>query len=143
MPAGYSRTPLAKKLGVKDGHAVALVGAPDGWQIEELEPGVKLRRDLRGNPDVVIAFVRSRAELRQRSSRLRRALSAGASLWLVWPRKAGGHVSDVTEQSLRDKLLPTGLVDIKVAALDNDWSGLLFVWRRAHRASMAEQRPKR
>ncbi len=143
VPAGYSAAPLAKKLGVKDGQAVALVGAPETWRIPELEPGVKLRRDLRGNPDVVIAFVRSRSELRQRSSRLLKALGAEASLWLAWPRKAGGHVSDVTEQSLRDELLPAGLVDIKVAALDDDWSGLKFVWRREHRASIVQQRSKR
>lgn len=143
MPAGYSGTPLAKKLGVKDGHAVALVGAPERWRLPELDLGVKLRRDLRGKPDVVIAFVRSRSELRQQSSRLVKALNADASLWVVWPRKAGGHVSDVTEQSLRDELLPTGLVDTKVAALDDDWSGLRFVWRREHRASMVQQRAKR
>lgn len=143
MRAGYSQAPLAKKLGVKGGHLVALVGAPQTWRIPELEPSVKLRRDLRGKPHVVIAFVRSRSDLRQWSSRLLKALGPDASLWLVWPRKAGGHVSDVTEQLLRDELLPTGLVDTKVAALDHDWSGLRFVWRREHRASMVQQRPKR
>lgn len=137
MPAGYSGTPLAKKLGLKDGHTVVLAGAPEKWAIPELHPGVKIRRDLRGNADVVIAFVRSRSELREKAPRLVRAIAPDASLWLVWPRKAGGHVSDVTEQSLRDELLATGLVDTKVAALDDDWSGLRFVWRRDRRPSTA------
>ena len=140
MPAGYSGTPLVKKLGLKQAHAVALVGAPETWSIPDMEPGVTVRRDLRGNPEVVIAFVRSRAELRRRAPRLVKALSASGSRWMVWPRKAGGHVSDVTEQSLRDELLPNGLVDTKVAALDADWSGLRFVWRRERRASISPQR---
>ncbi len=143
MPAGYSGTPLAKKLGVKDGHAVALVGAPEAWEIPDLQPGVRLRRQVGTDPDVIIAFVRSRADLTQRSPRLVEALGPDASLWVAWPRKAGGHVSDVTEQSLRDELLPTGLVDTKVAALDADWSGLRFVWRREHRPSKARPGAKR
>lgn len=143
MPAGYSAAPLARKLGVRDGHAVALVGAPPAWSIPELEPGVRVRRGLRGRADVVIAFVRSRAELEKASARLVGAVPPDGSLWLVWPRKAGGHVSDVTEQSLRDELLPTGLVDTKVAALDDDWSGLRFVWRRERRPSVAGRPARR
>lgn len=135
MTAGYSGTPLARKLGVKPGHVVALVDAPEGWSIPDLDPHVELRRDLRRRPDLVIAFVRSQAELRRRAPRLVTAVAPEASLWVVWPRKAGGHVSDVNEQSLRDQFLPTGLVDNKVAAMDDDWSGLRFVWRREHRAS--------
>ncbi len=92
-----------------------------------------MRRDLGGAPDVVIAFVRSRSELRTNKAGLLEALGAQGALWVAWPRKAGGHVSDVTEQSLRDELLPAGLVDTKVAALDDDWSGLRFVWRRERR----------
>ena len=143
MPAGYSATPLARKLGIKEGHTVALLDAPEAWCIPALEAGVTVRRDLRGRVDVTIAFVRSHGDLTRRSPRLVNALSAQGSLWLVWPRKAGGHVSDVTEQSLRDALLPTGLVDTKVAALDDDWSGLRFVWRREHRPGLAARRPGR
>ncbi len=138
MPSGYSGTPLARKLGVKAGHVVALVGEPDQWSIPDLEPGVTVRSGLRGTADVIVAFVRSRAELRRRVPRLVEAVGPEGSLWLAWPRKAGGHVSDVTEQSLRDELLPTGLVDTKVAALDDDWSGLRFVWRKELRASVAQ-----
>lgn len=138
MSAGYSGTPLRKKLGLKHGHVVALLGAPSDWSIPGLEPEVEIRRDLRHRPDVVIAFVRSRRDLGQQAPRLVSAVGAEGSLWIVWPRKAGGHMSDVTEQSLRDELLPTGLVDNKVAALDEDWSGLRFVWRRERRASIAQ-----
>ena len=128
---------------MKDGHTVSLLDAPAMWCIPGLDSGVCVRRDLRGHPDVVIAFVRSRAELRDRSPRLLRALQAEGSLWVVWPRKAGGHVSDVTEQSLRDELLPTGVVDTKVAALDDDWSGLRFVWRREHRPALGRRSVRR
>lgn len=133
MAAGSSGTPLAKKLGVKAGHVVALVGAPEGWSIPDLEASVDVRTDLRRKVDVVVAFVRSRKELATKAPRLVQAVRADSALWVVWPRKSGGHVSDVTEQSLRDQLLPVGLVDTKVAALDDDWSGLRFVWRREHR----------
>jgi len=143
MPAGYSATPLATKLGLKPGHVVTLLDAPEGWSIPDLEPTVEVRRDLRRRADVVIAFIRSLAELHRQAPRLVKALTAEASLWVVWPRKAGGHVSDVTEQSLRDELLPTGLVDNKVAALDDDWSGLRFVWRKERRAAMGRPVTKR
>ena len=133
VPAGYSGTPLVRKLGIRDGHVVALLDRPDGWAIPDLGPEVTTRHDLRARSDVVIAFVRSKGDLERRAGRLVRALHADAALWVVWPRKAGGHVSDVTEQSLRDALLPAGLVDTKVAALDDDWSGLRFVWRRERR----------
>ena len=136
MSTGYSGTPLAKKLGVKHGHVLALMGAPEAWSIPGLEPEVKLRRDLRRKPDIVITFVRSLSDLRRQAHRLVTAVPAEGSLWVAWPRRAGGYESDVTEQSLRDELLPTGLVDNKVAALDEDWSGLRFLWGRELRASM-------
>ena len=94
-----------------------------------------MRRDLRKQPDVVLAFVRSLTDLRRQRQRLVRSLRAQGSLWLVWPRKAGGHVTDISEQALREEFLPTGLVDNKVAALDNDWSALRFVWRLEHRTA--------
>lgn len=118
---------------------MALLGAPATWCITGLGPEVTVRRRIGPQPDVVIAFVQSLSELRRRSQGLVKTLGPQASLWLVWPRKAGGHVSDITEQSLRDELLPTGLVDTKVAALDDDWSGLRFVWRRECRPSWRTQ----
>jgi hypothetical protein len=131
--AGYSGTPLAKKLAIKEGHVLALLGAPAGWAVPDLPDAVEVRTDLRRAPDTTIAFVRSRGELNRQAPRLVKATGPTAGLWIAWPRKAGGHVSDMTEQSLRDTFLPTGLVDVKVAAIDDDWSGLRFVWRKDRR----------
>ena len=134
--AGYSNTPLSRKLGIREGHVVALLGAPSGWSIRELPPGVTLRGSARGTADVIVAFFRARAQLRRRLPALERALRADGGLWIAWPRKAAGHESDITENALRTIILPTGLVDVKVAALDENWSGLRFVWRKELRAAL-------
>ena len=120
MTAGYSGTPLARKLGIKEGTTLALVGAPEGWSVPDVPPGVALRTALRGRFDAGVVFVRSAAELRRRAEAIARATADEAAVWIAWPRKAGGHDSDVTENLLRKLLLPTGLVDVKVAAIDDD-----------------------
>ena len=130
MTAGYSGTPPAKKLGIKEGATLVLAGAPEGWTVPGLPGAVGVRTSLRGRFDVAVVFVRSAAELRRRAEPVARATADEASVWIAWPRKAGGHVSDVTEDLLREVLLPTGLVDVKVAAIDEDWSGLKFVRRK-------------
>jgi hypothetical protein len=122
---------MAKKLAIKEGHVLALLDAPAGWAVPDLPDAVEVRTDLRRAPDTTIAFVRSQTELARQAPRLVKATRPTAGLWIAWPRKAGGHVSDMSEQSLRDTFLPTGLVDVKVAAIDDDWSGLRFVWRKA------------
>jgi len=137
VAAGYSGTSLAKKLGVKPGMAVAVLDAPADWSIPELPADVQTKRARRSSSavkdvDVVIAFCRSRADV-VATRALVTVLGASSALWVAWPRKAAGHMSDVTENLLRELLLPTGLVDVKVAALDNDWSGLKFVWRKENR----------
>ncbi len=131
--AGYSGTPMAKKLGLRPGHVVALLDAPTGWEIADLPEGVHPRTDLRGRAHVVVAFFRELAALRRSVGRLDRAVRGDTALWVLWPRRAGGHDSDITENDLRDLFLPTGLVDVKVAAVDQDWSGLKLVRRRALR----------
>lgn len=128
--AGYSGTPLPKKLGIKPGAVVVVAGSPDGWTIDGLPGDVTSRTSLRGRFDVAVVFVRSAAELRRRAAAVAKATPDEAAVWIAWPRKAGGHDSDVTENLLREVLLPTGLVDVKVAALDEDWSGLKFVRRK-------------
>ena len=128
--AGYSGTPLWKKLGLKEGHTLTLVNAPGGWAVPDLPDGVQLG----DGGDVVVAFHRSAAELSSGIEGLGQAIFPAGSLWIAWPRKAGGHDSDITENGIRDVVLPLGLVDVKVAALDNDWSGLKVVWRRERRA---------
>ncbi len=139
MPAGYSGTPLATKLGVASGHAVALLGAPRGWTIEGLPGDVRVVRRRSALPSgprarVVVLFTRTAEEVRRLAPAVAEGLAADASLWVAWPRRAGGHESDVTESLIRETLLPVGVVDVKVAAFDHDWSGLKFVWRKENRA---------
>jgi hypothetical protein len=126
-----SGTPLARKLGIAPGHTVLLLGAPSSWSVPDLPDGVGLRR--RGSfsgADVAVAFLRSMADVAPRLAAAVHYLDAHSALWLAWPRRAGGHTSDITDEGLREMVLPTGLVDVKVAALDDDWSGLRFVWRK-------------
>lgn len=141
MP-GYSSTPLARKLGVKAGGRVLLVDAPPGWLIPDPPPGVSQMqvmppvqpsRDRR--PDVVVAFFREAAELERAVQPLGAAIFPDGMVWIAWPRRAGGHQSDITEDLIRSLALPLGLVDTKVAAIDEDWSGLRLVWRLERRGS--------
>jgi nucleoside-diphosphate-sugar epimerase len=136
---GYSGTPLAKKLQVRPGDVVALVGAPRGWTVPDLPAGARVRRSLGKGAEVVMAFVRRAAELEEVVDMVAAVLGSEDSLWIVWPRRAAGHDSDVTENLLREAVLPTGLVDVKVAAVGEDWSGLRFVWRREVRAGLGDR----
>lgn len=131
--AGYSRRSAADKLGVRASMRLALLDAPKGWALDGLPDSTRVRTDLRGRTDVIVAFVRCRRDLHRAAARCVRSLADDAALWIAWPRRAAGHRSDVTEDVLREVLLPKGLVDVKVAAIDTDWSGLKFVRRRAHR----------
>jgi hypothetical protein len=125
-------TPQARKLGLKPGMRVALDAPPDGWQLTGPPAGL-LPADEDGTADVIVAFFRASAEIVERLPALaRRAFPAGA-VWALWPRRAAGHVSDVTDNGIREAVLPHGLVDVKVAAIDDDWSGLKVVWRTERR----------
>jgi hypothetical protein len=138
--AGYSRTPLAKKLGIKGGSELALFDAPPSWSVPDLPDDVLVTRNAAvprtSTPlaavDVALVFCRNAADVAAVPS-LVPSLAARSALWVAWPRKAAGHTSDVDENLLREVLLPTGVVDVKVAALDVDWSGLKFVWRKENR----------
>ncbi len=131
-----AKTPLWRKLGIKDGHVVALLGEPQGWVIADLPDTVLVRKRALGRLDVAVAFFARRRGLERRLPVLVRAVRADGSLWIAWPRKAAGHASDISENKLRALVLPTGLVDVKVAALDEDWSGLKFVWRTELRSAL-------
>ena len=134
--AGYSGTPLAKKLGIKGGHRLVLVNAPERFVEDELGPlpdGVTVLGSVRKPIDVAVLFVTERADLERRLPALDAALDPAGGLWVAWPRRAGGHRTDITENGIRDHALPLGIVDVKVAAIDDDWSGLRFVWRVANR----------
>lgn len=139
---GYSGTPLAKKLGIKPGHRLRLRHAPPRWDIPGLPDGVHIAPDGPDGPgrpdgprdaDITVAFYRTHADLAAETVTLVHDLADDAMLWIAWPRKAAGHVSDVTENALRDLFLPLGVVDVKVAALGEDWSGLKFVRRKENR----------
>ena len=122
---GYSGTPLAKKLGVREGSRVALLGAPANFTVDDLPEGAIVRRGARGAADLSLWFVRSRAEL-LKGVKAMKPRSAGSGLWIVWAKKASPLFAGVTENDVRDAALAAGMVDFKVCAVDPDWSGLRF-----------------
>ena len=129
MPAGYSGTPLPKKLGIKPGHRVLLLSTPDGFVLGELPEGVKIARAARGKADVIVSFHTERADLARRIPKLRAAMEPAAGLWIAWPKRASKVPTDLTEDVVRELALANALVDNKVAALDETWSGLRLVIR--------------
>lgn len=128
--AGYSTTSLAKKLGIKPDFRVWLDAAPDTWTIPDLPEHVALFNEEIDSPDVIVSFFRERNELHDVIDILAKAIFPDGCLWAAWPRKAGGHMSDISESTIRETALPIGLVDTKVAALDDDWSALKLTWRK-------------
>src|SRR5688572_5624921 len=122
--AGYSGTPLAKKLGIKEGSRLAVLGAPDGFAIDDLPHAVEVRSSARGVSDVIVSFHTSRVDLSRRLPALMRALDVDGGLWISWPKRASSVPTDITEDVVREVALPTGLVDVKVCAVDDTWSGL-------------------
>lgn len=132
-PAGYSGTPLPKKLGIKPGAVVALVGAPPAFVKATLGPlpeRVTLRSDARARFDVGVVFARSKSELARRFESARKAMGEPCALWLAWPKQASGVATDLDGNRVRELGLLAGLVDYKVAAIDETWSGLCFARRR-------------
>jgi hypothetical protein len=130
--AGYSGTPLPKKLGIKPGQRVLLLGAPEGFEADvlgDLPEGVRVGRSARGEADVIVSFHTERADLARRMPVLRKAMVANAGLWIAWPKKASKVPTDLTENAVRELALANVLVDNKVAALDATWSGLRLVIR--------------
>ena len=128
--AGYSDTPLAKKLGIKADHRLAVLDAPEGFTIPALPPGVEARRSARGTFDVILSFQTSRAAMAKRIPVLMRALDVNGGLWITWPKRSSGMATDITEDTIREVALPTGLVDVKVCAVDDTWSGLRLCLRK-------------
>jgi hypothetical protein len=131
----YTSTPLPKKLGIKPESRLALVGAPEGFDrtLGELPERVEVRARARGPLDVIVFFATSTAELRRRFDKLAGALDPAGALWVAWPKRSSGVETDLTENAVRDAALPKGLVDNKVCAIDETWSGLRLVIRRENR----------
>jgi hypothetical protein len=143
--AGYSGRPLWKKLGCRPGGRLLTRLAPRGWTVAELPEGTTAGTLADGEPapaagDVVVAFFGAHAQLAAAIGSLGESIFPDGSLWIAWPRRAGGHDSDIREQDIRDLALPLGLVDVKVAALDQDWSGLRLVWRKERRQAPGAER---
>jgi hypothetical protein len=133
--AGYAGTPLPQKLGIKEGHLVGTIEAPRGFAttLGALPTGARVVENAAAKRDVVIAFVRRRAELEAGLPGWTRAIHPAGALWIAWPKKASGVVTDLVEDTIRDVALPTGLVDNKVCAIDATWSGLRLVVRLERR----------
>ena len=138
MNAGYSGTPLAKKLGIVEGTRFAVRSAPDGFAatLGPLPIGAERLTRVRAPLDVLVAFFTSRAKLVGAWPALTRAAAPGGVVWVAWPKRASGVPTDITENTLREDLLPSGWVDNKVCAIDDTWSGLRFALRK-------ELRPRR
>ena len=132
---GYSGTPQARKLGIAEVCRLALVKAPRGWQLQDPPPTERSTGIT--SADVLIAFATRPADLTALPTWAKRVFPVGA-VWVAWPRKAAGHVSDVTENAIRAAALEIGMVDTKVAAIDEDWSGLKIVWRKENRRLLPE-----
>ncbi len=130
--AGYSGTPLPKKLGIKPGAIVGLLGAPAGFEatLGPLPDGARLRRNPRGRVDLLLWFVGARRDLERRAAAVARRIEHGG-LWICWPKKASGAASDVDGDAVRRAGIAHGLVDHKVCAVDATWSGLRFARRRS------------
>ncbi|HYI32060.1 MAG TPA: DUF3052 domain-containing protein [Glaciibacter sp.] len=131
---GYSGTPLWRKLGLKPDTTAQLLHAPDGWMVQDAPLTVRWLPESSDAPaTLIVSFYREPrmflTELETLAGRIRPA----GMMWVAWPRKSTGHTSDMTENLIRDTAIDIGLVDVKVAALDEAWSGLKLVWRLEHR----------
>ena len=130
--AGYSGTPLPRKLGIKPDTVVALLGAPEGFEaaLHALPENVRFKRSARGPANLILLFVKSRAEMKRRFPAAAHCLAAGGGLWIAWPKKASGVATDLTQAVVRSFGLGSDFVDYKICAIDETWSGLLFARRK-------------
>lgn len=129
---GYSGTPLAKKLGIKEGCCVVSIHAPDDYcqWLAPIPPGVQFGADVTETTDIVHLFTAQRSVLEAELVRLRNAIRSNSAVWVSWPKKASKVPTDVTEGTIREVCLPLGWVDIKVCAVSEVWSGLKLVIRK-------------
>ncbi len=143
MPTGYSGTPLAKKLGLKPGQRVWFADMPDNVRAE-IDPkaiGLTLLDTAEPGLGAAHIFVTTRADLERHVALLRERLAPDGMLWVSWPKKASKVPTDITEDTIRAVALPTGLVDVKICAVDEIWSGLKLVVRKALRTPI-DARPR-
>jgi hypothetical protein len=136
--AGYSGTPLPKKLGIKNGSRIALINPPKDFESElgELPDNVEFIKRPTKSLDIILFFVLSERALVRDFAKLAAKLTANGMLWISWPKKSSGVVTDLSEQRVREIGLDAGLVDVKVCAIDETWSGLKFIYRLKDRSSL-------
>lgn len=135
--AGYSSTPLAKKLGIKEGSRIALVNAPKNFEKElgELPPSAAFVQRLTNSLDIILFFVLTERALARDFARLAKKLVSNGMIWIAWPKKSSGVKTDLSFDSVQRIGLDAGLVDVKICAIDDIWSGLKFVYRLKDRAA--------
>jgi hypothetical protein len=140
--AGYSQRALTEKFGIKAGDRLAIVGAPTDFDapLGALPPDVVRVPGLRASSDVVLFFTRDRRTLCSKFADLKRAMAFDGLAWVCWPKRTSGVVTDLDEKVVRELGLATGLVDVKVCAVDATWSGLKFVYRLKDRPAGATPR---
>ena len=131
-PAGYSGTPLARKLGIVEGVSVVAKNAPDNYSklLEPIPPGVSFGQKVSPTTDVVHLFTSRRMELKKHLESLRHTVRSNSAVWVSWPKQAAKVPTDITEDTIRELALPLGFVDIKVCAVSEIWSGLKLVIRK-------------
>jgi hypothetical protein len=133
--AGYSGTPLARKLGIKEGHVVATIDEPPELPaLLDLPPGAGLRPGTAEPADIVLLFVIRRERLEAELPAAAAAIFPAGAIWVAWPKRASKVPTDITEDTVREVALPARLVDNKVCAISDVWSGLRIVWRKEHRS---------
>jgi hypothetical protein len=120
------------KLGIREGMTLAILNAPEGFTLDTPD-GVELRQHVKGKADVILAFFLKRSELEKRLAVLEKAVYPAGALWIAWPKRSSGVETDLTDHAVREVALPDGLVDNKVCAVDETWTGLRLVWRLEHR----------
>jgi hypothetical protein len=136
--AGYSSTPLAKKLGIKEGSRIGLVNAPEDFQstLGKLPDNVQFVTRLTNSFDIILFFVLTQRALARDFSKLANRLVTNGMIWIAWPKKSSGVTTDLSFESVQRIGLDAGLVDVKICAIDDTWSGLKFVYRLRDRASV-------
>jgi hypothetical protein len=137
--AGYSGTPLIRKIGIKPGHRIHLHDHPASFlrDLGDLPETVSVQERLASDTDVMVCFVETQTQLKKQFARLGSKLASDGMLWIAWPKKASGKLTDLTEDVVRAIGLKAGVVDVKVCAIDEVWSGLKFVVRLKDRAKVA------
>ena len=135
--AGYSSTPLAKKLGIKEGWRIALVSAPKDFEHElgKLPDRVEFVKRLASSLDIILFFVLTERALTRDFARLAKKLATNGMIWIAWPKKSSGVTTDLSFDSVQRIGLDAGLVDVKICAMDETWSGLKFVYRLKDRTA--------